>query len=345
MISKHTAVDAPDELAGMYRTMVRIREFELEAERLFVANQIPGFIHVSIGQEAVAAGVCAAMEATDYMTTTHRGHGHTIAKGASMRGMMAELFGKEHGICRGMGGSMHIADFSIGMLGANGIVAGGLGLAVGAALQSALHSDSRVAVAFFSDGATARGPFAEALNLAKIWKLPVVFVCENNGWASTTKAEEGLAQPRIIERSNSMNVHSIRVDGNDVVEVNRAAREAMGMARGGGGPALIEAVTFRLRGHYVGDPTTYYDHDELKSWVAKDPINVLRERLSGFEDLEADWFEQAAVEARCEVEDAIAYAREDAWPAGSDLAGALFSDPLTGDAPLAHLGSQGDRNA
>lgn len=205
----------PEAAVQLYRTMVRIRTFETKTEQLFLAGEIPGFVHLSIGQEASAAGVCAALDRADYITSTHRGHGHTLAKGAPVNGMMAELFGRAAGLCRGRGGSMHIADFSVGMLGANAIVAGGVGIAAGAALTAKLLGSGRVTASFFGDGATARGPFHEALNLAAVWQLPVVFVCENNGWGSTTRSKDALAVPAVADRAVAYAMPGVTVDGND----------------------------------------------------------------------------------------------------------------------------------
>ncbi len=313
--SELSRVDAID----LYRTMVRIRSFETVTEKLFLDSEIPGFVHLSIGQEAVAAGVCAALRKDDYITSTHRGHGHTLAKGAPSDKMMAELFGRDTGICRGRGGSMHIADFSVGMLGANGIVAGGLGLAAGAGLSSLLTGGDTVSVSFFGDGATARGPFHEALNLARVWKLPVVFVCENNGWASTSRAEDMLAVPNVSDRAVAYDMHTAIVDGNDVFAVHTAAAEAIGRARAGDGPTLLEARTYRMRGHYIGDPTKYRDPEELARWEALDCLAQAGKLL-----LEAGWLDDEARqkmhdEADAEIEHAVEFARESPLPDPDEL--------------------------
>jgi len=311
---------------SLYRTMVRIRSFETVTEKLFLAAEIPGFVHLSIGQEAVAAGVCAVLRSDDYLTSTHRGHGHTLAKGAPTERMMAELFGRVDGICHGRGGSMHIADFSVGMLGANAIVAGGLGIATGAALSARLTGSDRVAVSFFGDGATARGPFHESLNLAQVWQLPVVFVCENNGWASTTRAEEALAVPQVVERAAAYAMRSVAVDGNDVFAVYAAARGAVEQARSGAGPTLLEAYTYRMRGHYVGDPTKYRDPDELSRWELRDPLAWTAKAL-----LDKGWLAEAERQeihdaADREIQDAVAFARESPEPDPSRVADWLYTD-------------------
>ncbi len=306
----------------LYRTMTTIRSFEVTAEKLFKAGRIPGFIHVSIGQEASAAGVVSALRTTDYITTTHRGHGHTLAKGAPLEGMMAELFGKATGICRGRGGSMHIADFTVGMLGANGIVAGGVGIAVGAALGSTLRGENAVAVPFFGDGATARGPFAESLNLAQVWQLPVVFACEANGWASTTRSSESLAGDAIGARATAIGMPAERVDGNDVLAVRDAAAAAVDRARSGGGPTFLQIDTFRLRGHFVGDPTTYYDPAELASWTGRDPLVIARTVLTALPPDEFDELDRAAVAA---VAAAVEYAEAADEPDPAGVAEHLFA--------------------
>lgn len=314
----------------LYTTMSRIRAFELTAEKLFLAGELPGFIHVSIGQEAVAAGVCAALSVEDYLTTTHRGHGHTLAKGADTGAMMAELFGRTTGVCAGRGGSMHIADFSVGMLGANAIVAGGIGIAVGAALTSAMTSNGRVAATFFGDGATGRGPFAESLNLAQLWELPVVFVCENNGWASTTRNTEALAQPDVSQRARALGMNAVDVDGNDVFAVHAAARKAVQRARAGAGPTLIQAHVHRWRGHYVGDPAKYYNPSEVARWKDKDPLELAAAVLSENGTWRPGEREQIDAEAAAEIDSAVTAARKAPEPDPGSAARFLFHESSTG---------------
>lgn len=310
----------------LYTTMSRIRAFELAAERLFLAGELPGFIHVSVGQEAVAAGVCAALDTEDYLTTTHRGHGHTLAKGADSRAMMAELFGRTTGVCAGRGGSMHIADFSVGMLGANAIVAGGIGIAVGAALTASMTGNGRVAATFFGDGATGRGPFSESLNLAQLWHLPVVFVCENNGWASTTRNSEALAQPDVSVRARSLGMHTLDVDGNDVFDVHAAATEAVQRARRGDGPTLLQAHVHRWRGHYVGDPAKYYDPAEVAGWKAKDPLDRAGAALVADGTFGPGRREEIDTYARAEIDRAVEEARLAPEPDPGSVAEHLFRD-------------------
>lgn len=299
---------------ALWQTMVRIRRFEETVEQLFLAGELPGFVHLCIGQEATAAGACAALRIDDYITSTHRGHGHTLAKGADPARMMAELFGKATGICRGRGGSMHIADFTVGMLGANGIVAGGLSLAAGAAMSIKLLGGTQVALAFFGDGAANRGPFHESINWAAVYGLPVIFLCEHNQYASTTNARQLTAVEDIADRAAAYNIPSVVVDGNDVEAVFAATYTAVERARSGGGPSLVECKTYRLRGHYIGDPTNYRDREELDRWRARDPIILLERRLLQEDPsvVEALNRRRAAIDA--ELEAAVAFARSSPLP-------------------------------
>lgn len=271
-IDKKTAVE-------IYRTMVKIRRFDEIVIQLFADGEIPGFMHLYIGEEAVAAGVCAALNKSDYITSTHRGHGHCIAKGGRLDYMMAELFGRKTGYCKGKGGSMHIADLDIGILGANGIVSGGIPTAVGAAVGIQYQDDDRVAVSFFGDGATNVGQFHEACNLASIWELPVIFVCENNLFAQTTPRTEHQKIKDVAARASAYDMPAVTVDGNDVIEVYQAAKEAVKRARDGGGPTFIECKTYRWRGHWEGDPQPYRTQDEVKEWKLKCPITRFRRYL------------------------------------------------------------------
>ena len=295
-------------------TMLRIRRFEERTEELYRAGELPGFVHLSIGQEACAAGACAALRRDDYITSTHRGHGHCIAKGADTRKMMAELYAKATGVCKGKGGSMHIADFSVGMLGANGVVGGGANLAVGAAIAARLRGSDQVALCFFGDGAANRGPVHEASNLAAIWKLPVIFFCENNGYASTTPATYALSVENVADRAAGYGMPGVVVDGNDALAVYDATREAVDRARAGCGPSLIEARTYRLKGHYVGDPEKYRPRDEVAAAAERDPIARLERRL-----LEAGAPTRAEIAglrraAEEEIEAAIEYGRSSPLP-------------------------------
>lgn len=311
---------------ALYRTMVRIRRFEERVEQLFLAGKLPGFVHLSIGQEAVPAGVCAHLRSDDYVTSTHRGHGHAIAKGVDVGAMMAELYGKRTGSCRGKGGSMHIFDYGLGMLGANGIVGAGIPIAAGAALAVRLLGQDRVAVAFLGDGAVSRGPFHETLNLAGLWKLPVVFVVEQNAFASTTRYEEAHAFPSVAGFAWGYGLDAQLVDGNDVEAVYEAAGELVARARDGRGPGLLEAVTYRLRGHYVGDPQQYRTREEVQAAQARDPIRRCRAVLlhRGVPETTLDAIDQ---EEEARVEAAVRFAEESPLPDPEEALDHLVSDP------------------
>jgi pyruvate dehydrogenase E1 component alpha subunit len=245
----------------IYKTMNDIRNFEDEVHRIFTTGEIPGFVHLYAGEEAVATGVCAHLTDKDYITSTHRGHGHCIAKGCDLNGMMAEIFGKETGLCKGKGGSMHIADIDKGMLGANGMVGGGFPIAVGAGLRNKYLKTDDVAICFFGDGAANEGTFHEGINMAAIWDLPVVFVCENNGFAESTSVKYASGSNTIAERSVAYGIPGVRVEGKDLVAVYEAAGEAIDRARRGEGPTILECVTYRNYGHFEGDEQKYKAKD------------------------------------------------------------------------------------
>lgn len=264
----------------LYETMMTIRRFETTAGGLFAAGKLPGFIHLSIGQEAVAAGVCAVLKDTDYITTTHRGHGHCIAKGGRVTEMLGELYGREGGYALGRSGSMHIADNTVGILGANAIVGGGIPMAVGGALAAQLAGEGQVSVSFFGDGAVAEGVLHECLNLAALWKLPIVFVCEHNGYAEMTPVSAHLANPQVTDLASAYGIWAVEVDGNDVAAVLAATRDAVERARSGQGPSLIEARTTRWRGHFEGDPQKYRSREEIQAMTARDPIVAWRTVLA-----------------------------------------------------------------
>jgi pyruvate dehydrogenase E1 component alpha subunit len=270
----------------MYEKMSTIRAFEELVKREYLAGNLPGFVHLYIGEEAVASGVCYALEDRDYIESTHRGHGHCIAKGADLNRMMAEIYGKGTGLCKGKGGSMHIADFNVGMLGANGVVGGGYNLAAGAALASSrILKNDRVSVVFFGDGASNRGTFHEAANVANAWKLPMVFVNENNGWASTTPYRTTTAVENISDYASAYHMPAIIVDGSNVFEVYRAAREAVDRARRGEGPTFIEAKTFRVEGHFVRDPELYRTREYVEEQRKKhDPFAAFERVVLGEND-------------------------------------------------------------
>jgi len=261
-----------EQLKDMYLTMLKIRKFETRAMDKFAEGKIPGFVHLYIGEEAVATGACANLRQDDYITSTHRGHGHIIAKGGELNFMMAELFGKETGYCKGKGGSMHIADATKGILGANGIVGAGHNIAVGSGLAIQYKGTDQVCVCFFGDASTNQSTFHEALNLASVWKLPVIFVCENNGYGISVSQARHQAITDVSVRASAYNMPGVTVDGNDVFAVYEAVGEAVSKARKGQGPSLIECKTYRWRGHFEGDPTVYRPAGELEAWIKKDPI-------------------------------------------------------------------------
>lgn len=310
---------------AVYRTMSRIRQFETNAEQQFLNGNIPGFLHLYIGEEATAAGVMANLNTDDFITSTHRGHGHTVAKGADVKRMMAELYGKATGLCKGKGGSMHIADFTIGMLGANGIVGGGFNIALGAAMSSWIKKSKQVAVSFFGDGASNRGTFHEAVNWAALFKLPVVFVNENNHYASTTPIDYGVSVPHVAARSCAYGIPGIQVDGNDAEAVYDAAHYLIERARSGEGPALLECETYRVKGHYVGDPEKYRTKDEVREWQEKhDPLRKFRDAFCTSTDLVAQ-ADAIDAEEKALIEEAITFAEESPFPAAEDAMDDLFS--------------------
>jgi pyruvate dehydrogenase E1 component alpha subunit len=268
-------------LIDLFKKMVMVRAFEEKAGEMFQQNLIPGFIHLSIGEEASSVGTCSVLRPDDYVTSTHRGHGHMIAKGADPKLMFAELLGRATGYCKGKGGSMHIADFSLGILGANGVVAGGFPIAVGAGLSIKMRKTDQVVVVFFGDGAANRGTFHEAANMSAIWKLPVVFVCENNLYASTTPSSYSLAGGTVAGRGRAYGMPGREVNGNDVLEVRKTVGEAVKRARSGNGPSIVENKTYRYRGHFEGDPQGYRTAEEVDGFRKKqDPIRLFADHLS-----------------------------------------------------------------
>ena len=307
--------DVPtDVLVRIHATMLRIRAFEERMRELFLAGRLPGFVHLYIGEEAVAAGVCAALRRDDYIASTHRGHGHALAKGAGMDRMAAEIMGKATGMCGGKGGSMHVADFSVGMLGCNGIVGGGLGIAAGAAFSARHRGTDRVAVAFFGDGGANKGTFHEALNWAAVRKLPAIFVCENNGYAQFTDPRFTLSVENVADRAAGYGIPGAVVDGNDATAVYRAATVAVARARRGEGPTLLEMKTYRFGGHYVGDAEAYRTKEEVAEWRRRDPIPRLEERLVSERGVERATLDAAAIAAREEMDRAVAFAVDSPLP-------------------------------
>lgn len=301
---------------ALLHTAVRIRVFEEHARAAHANGEIPGVLHLSIGQEVLAAGACAALRIDDTITSTHRGHGHAIAKGADTRAMMAELFGRADGTCGGKGGSMHIADFSVGMLGANGVVGGGIGIAVGAAQAAKLLGHDRVSMCFFGDGAVNRGPFLEGLNWARIYDLPVVFVCEDNGFAAFTRTTETTGGAGAAARAEAIGIPATRVDGNDAFAVHDAAADLIARSRRGDGPAFLYAPTYRLDGHTIADRAPYRGADEVAARRAQDPIVRFTQTLTEL-GAEASALMRVESEAMAEMERALAFARASPWPSAA----------------------------
>ncbi len=320
-----------EELLRIYEIMVTIRKFEETAEKNFLQGEMPGFIHLYIGEEAIGAGIISQLRKDDFITSTHRGHGHMIAKGADMKKMMAELYGKKTGYCKGKGGSMHIMSFDIGVLGANGVVAGGLPIAAGAGMAIKLKGSDQVVISFFGDGATGRGAFHEALNWASIYRLPIVFVNENNQYASTAKYERVVPVKSIAERARAYNMPGISIDGNDIFEVYKVAKEAISRAREGKGPTLIEARTYRLKGHFVGDPEKYRDKEEVERWWKNEPIGRIERYLIENELITEEEREKIYTSAINKINDAVKYAKESPYPAPQEALSDLFVDDFKYD--------------
>jgi acetoin:2,6-dichlorophenolindophenol oxidoreductase subunit alpha len=313
---------------NLYQTMVTIRQFETMAGELFAEGKIPGFIHLSIGQEGSSVGVCSVLRPDDYLTTTHRGHGHMIAKGADLNKMVAELFGKKTGYCKGKGGSMHIADFSIGFLGANGVVAGGLPIITGAGLSIKMRKTDQVAICFFGDGASNRGPVHEAMNMASIWKLPVIFCVENNQFASTTRTSYACSVEDICTRAAGYNMPGVSVDANDILAVREAATKAVARARKGEGPTFLENKTYRIKGHFEGDPQKYRNKDEIASWQDKlDPINRFAKALTQKKVLNKKKIQQIWDESAAKLQAAVAFAEKSPFPEPEEALEDLFFNP------------------
>ncbi len=316
------------QMVVLFKKMVMVRTFEEKAAELFEQNRIPGFIHLSIGEEASAVGTCSVLRKDDYVASTHRGHGHMIAKGADPKWMFAELLGKTTGYCKGKGGSMHIADFSIGILGANGVVGGGLPIIVGAGLSIKFRKTDQVGVVFFGDGAANRGTFHEAVNMAAIWKLPVIFVCENNLYASTTPASYSLAGGSVAGRASAYGIPGYTADGNDILEVRETVGQAVERARQGKGPSIVENKTYRYRGHYEGDPQKYRTKEEIEAFrIKEDPIqrfgDYLKER-GVLTEKEQKWIRE---EVSRSIEEAVTYAHQEPLPRPEDSLEDLFVNP------------------
>jgi TPP-dependent pyruvate/acetoin dehydrogenase alpha subunit len=327
-----TPIPIAESLLDLYRSMVLIRRFEERASELRLAGFIPGFLHPSIGQEAVAVGACAALGPGDVITSTHRGHGHMLARGADPRRMYAELFARQDGYNRAKGGSLHMIDTELGFLGANGIVGGGIPLATGAALQLKRTSSQAVAVSFFGDGATNEGAFHESLNLASLWKLPAVYLCENNLYGEFTRQDKHQSVKDISVRAASYDMPGVVVDGNDVLAVRQVTQEAVTRARSGHGPTLIEAKTYRHRGHYEGDMGAYRSPEEVSEWLARDPIVLFGSRLVEEHGVAQAALEAVASEVERVLDEAAEFADSSPHPSPGEALEDVYLDPHEGAA-------------
>lgn len=310
-----------EKLLWMYKTMVKIRKFEEETGELFFGGEIPGFVHLYIGQEAIATGCMAALEPGDYITSNHRGHGHLIAKGGDVKRMIAEIMGKATGYCKGKGGSMHIANFSLGILGAFGIVGGGVGIGVGAALSSKLKGEGRISVVFGGDGAFVQGIFHEGMNLAAVWNLPVIFLIEDNGYSEGTVSWPKPGDPRktrniknLRDIGRAYGIPGVTIDGNDPIAVYDAVKEAAHRARSEGPPSIVHCLTCRQRGHYVGDPQSYRSAKDIDDCAKRDPIPRFRKRLVENGVTKEEELTKIDEKIKDEIEEAITFARESPDP-------------------------------
>ncbi len=319
------ALLSDEDLRLCLRKMYLIRKFEEAAEASYIRGLIHGTMHLSIGQEASAVGAVTPLRPTDYILSTHRGHGHCIAKGADPKLMFAEFFGKDTGYCGGRGGSMHIADVAGGNLGANGIVGGGLPIAVGVGLSSKMRRSGEVCVSFFGDGAANEGAFHEALNLASIWRLAIVFVCENNQYGMSMPVARAMAVPNVADRAAAYGMPGVIVDGNDLLAVFEAAHEATERARRGEGPTLLECKTYRLRGHSKSDRNLYRTKEEIEEWRRRDPIARFREELTSLGCLTPDACNAIEAEAAREIDAAVEFARNSPHPDPAQLERGVYA--------------------
>lgn len=312
-------------LLEMFETMTKIRLFEERVTLEYQRGDMPGFVHTYIGAEATATGICAHLSDDDLIASTHRGHGHSLAKGCSIAGMFAELYGRETGLCKGRGGSMHIADFEIGMLGANAIVGGSIGLATGGAFAQQVKGTSNVAVSFFGDGGSGQGILYESMNLASIWKLPVIYVCENNGWAESTPVSYAQSVEDLSRRADGFGIPGYVVDGADVFAVYEVAAETIERARRGDGPSFIEAKIPRISAHYVGDTQKYRNEDDLEAARGRDPLKRFRSELEAagiLTEAAVQGIRAAVVE---ELDRGVAAAKADPWPTADGVTDYVYS--------------------
>lgn len=318
-------------LLEMYRRMVRIRSFEDTANMLAEKGEIPGAIHTSQGQEGEIVGSCMALRDDDYIVGNHRSHGHPIGKGAELKGLMAEMLGKNTGVCRGKGGSMHLADFKVGSLGETSIVGSGLPVAVGAGLGAQMLGQDRVALCFFGDGASNQGTFHEGLNLAAIWKLPVIFLCENNLYAQTTSVRYSTSVENIADRAKSYNIPGVVADGQDVLAVHEVVSAAVSRAREGAGPSLVEAKTYRYLDHAAnfGRDLKYRPNEEIEAWRQRDPVALFRQKLLDQGNADVATLDTVDAAVRDEVDAALEFARVSPYPQPGDAYLHLFSNPIS----------------
>ncbi|SDP47741.1 thiamine pyrophosphate-dependent dehydrogenase E1 component subunit alpha [Desulforhopalus singaporensis] len=315
-----------DAALALLKRMLLIRRFEETLARLFADSEVKGFVHLSIGQEACPTGVCAHLTNDDYITSTHRGHGHLIGKGGDIKLAMAELFGKTEGYCKGRGGSMHVAAFDLGILGANGIVGAGLVLATGSGFSAKYQNNDRVTACFFGDGASNQGTFHEAANLASVWKLPILFVCENNGWAEFSPQSSHQKIEKVSTRAVGYGMPGVTVDGDDIEAVYSATADAVAWIRKGNGPILLECLTHRWEGHYAGDPQPYRDQDELQAITQHCPIERFKKQLIERKTITAAEFEALSVEVESEIGEAVEFGRQGTDPNPQDFMSYIYAD-------------------
>ena len=315
-----------DQRKRFLKQMFLLRHCEALTQEMFLAGKVPGFCHVYIGEEATGVGVCENLRKDDYIVSTHRGHGHCLAKGADPKLVLAELYGKSSGYCKGRGGSMHIFAKELGILGTNGIVGGGIPLSLGGAMHAKLKKTDQVSVGFFGDGATNEGTFHESLNLAAIKSLPVIFVCENNLYGTATRMDEATLTKRFSDRAAPYGMPGETVDGNDVEAVFLAAKRAVDRARAGEGPTLLESLTYRHYGHYVGENANYRPQEEVDAWLERDPINLFKKKLIDQAVMTAQEIDAMEASVKAELVEAEKFASDGAFPAASEVLDYVLSD-------------------
>jgi len=324
-LSKATSV-AKETAIALLRRMLLIRRLEERLSRLFADGEVKGFVHLSIGQEAVPTGVCAHLNDADYITSTHRGHGHLVGKGGDPKLIMAELFGKEEGYCKGRGGSMHVADFGKGVIGANGIVGAGTVLAVGTGFSGKYLGKGSVTACFFGDGASNQGMFHEAVNMAASWNLPIVFVCENNGWAEFTPRAGHQTVPKVSDRAHAYGIPGVTVDGDDIEAVHAAAKDVVAWVREGNGPIILECVTHRWQGHYAGDPQAYRDQGELEAVTTHCPIERFKNVLLKRKTITQKEYDAIVADVEQEMDAAVEFGRQGTSPDPQDFMSYIYAD-------------------